>query len=256
MKQPVIGITLDHETAPSYAFYPWYALRENYVQAIQKTGGIPVLLPYAAGHIARYLEMIDGLLIPGGGSDINPQIYGCQERHPSVVTKDHRTEFELKMVESALKKDLPVFGICGGQQILNVVLGGTLIQHIPDRVPGCLAHEQKRPKHETSHAVTIAEGTLLRQILKAETIEVNSTHHQAVDKTGAGACINAWAVDGVIEGIEAPNQRFCLGVQWHPEYLSTPHDQALFKAFVEAAAPVITTATASTSTESAESATE
>lgn len=234
MKPPVIGITLDYDTTPTYSSYPWYALRENYITAIEQTGGIPLLLPYVTSRISRYLDIIDGLLIPGGDSDINPQFYGSEERHECVLTKDNRAQFELALTKAALKRDLPVFGICGGQQLLNVVAGGTLIQHIPDYIPHCLSHEQKQPKHQPTHRVTITEGTLLSQILREKIIEVNSTHHQAVEKAGTGIKINAHAIDGVIEGIEISDQRFCLGVQWHPEYLYTPHDRALFKAFIEA----------------------
>ena len=131
-----------------------------------------------------------------------------------------------------------MLGICGGQQILNVVLGGTLIQHIPDYVPSCLNHKQTQSRHQPSHTITIAEGTLLKKILGEEIIEVNSRHHQAVEKTGSRIKINAYAPDGVIEGIEVSNQRFCLGVQWHPEYLYTTHDRNLFKAFIAECAKI------------------
>lgn len=238
MKLPVIGMTLDYDTAPTYSSYPWYALKENYITAIEKMGGVPLLIPYVTPQISRYLDMIDGLLIPGGDSDINPQFYGCQERHACVITRDNRAQFELKLAEAALKRDLPMLGICGGQQILNVVLGGTLIQHIPDYVSSCLNHKKTQPRHQPSHTITIAEGTLLKQILGEEIIEVNSRHHQAVEKIGSHIKINAYAPDGVIEGIEVSNQRFCLGVQWHPEYLHTPHDRNLFKAFIAECAKI------------------
>jgi putative glutamine amidotransferase len=128
-----------------------------------------------------------------------------------------------------------VLGICGGQQLLNVVLGGTLIQHIPDEVPGSLAHRQPNPRNEPGHTVKITRGTLLHRVTAAETLAVNSAHHQAVKQAGPGIVVNAVAEDGVVEGIEHPAYRFCLGVQWHPEYQLSDGDCRIFRAFVEAA---------------------
>lgn len=235
MPHPVIGITLDHETTPTYAAYPWYALRENYAQAIQEVGGVPLFLPYADPHIDQYLDMLDGLVLSGGDSDVNPTLYGCQDHHPLVILKENRTHFEMALVKEALNRDLPILGICRGVQLLNVALGGTLHQHLPDDVPGCLAHKQKQPNHQPSHAIHITPGTRLFDLLGVDSIDVNSTHHQAVDKTSPHATVNAKAPDGIIEGIEVLEHRFCLGVQWHPEYLETPWDWKIFKAFMEAA---------------------
>ena len=131
---------------------------------------------------------------------------------------------------------LPVLGICGGMQLLNVALGGTLIQHIPDEIPEALAHEQPNPRDEPGHEVALSADSLLRSICRSDGLAVNSAHHQAVKAVGAGLTVNAVAPDGVIEGIEAPGQRFCLGVQWHPEFAITPADRAIFSAFVAAAA--------------------
>jgi putative glutamine amidotransferase len=129
-----------------------------------------------------------------------------------------------------------VLGICGGQQLMNVALGGTLIQHIPDEVAAALAHEQPNPRTEPGHKVRVAKGTLLHEITGTEELAVNSAHHQAAKDVGAGVVVNATAEDGVIEGIEHPGYRFCLGVQWHPEYLISPGDGRILAAFVAAAA--------------------
>jgi putative glutamine amidotransferase len=129
---------------------------------------------------------------------------------------------------------MPVFGICGGQQLLNVVLGGTLIQHIPDEVVGALAHEQPNPRDEPGHEVEIVAGTLLHDIVGATTLQVNSAHHQAVAEVATEVEINARAPDGVVEGIEDRRYRFCLGVQWHPEFELSRGDERLFAAFVDA----------------------
>ncbi len=237
VKKPVVGITLDRETAPTYAQYPWYALRENYGLAVEKTGGVPLFLPPLQEHISCYLDMLDGLLIPGNDADISPQLYGSTTSYPIIKTKDQRTEFELKITKEALDRDLPVLGICNGLQIINVLRGGTLIQHIPDYKKDSLVHEQTHPKHEPTHTLVLKEDTLLYRIMNKDRIQVNSTHHQAVEHLGTGLKLNAWAEDGIVEGIEATDQKFCLGVQWHPEYLTTPFDHALFKAFMKACCP-------------------
>jgi putative glutamine amidotransferase len=152
-----------------------------------------------------------------------------------VRTKDRRTAFEAAVARGALERDLPLLGICGGQQLLNVVLGGTLIQHIPDEVENALAHEQPNPRHEPGHAVAVTGDSLLHGICASAEMAVNSAHHQAVKDVGPGVMVNAVAPDGVVEGIEASDYRFCLGVQWHPEYLIGPGDSALFRAFIASA---------------------
>jgi len=184
--------------------------------------------------IAAYLDLIDGLVITGGAFDVSPELYGESGKHETVTTKDRRTKFEFGITKLAIERNIPILGICGGQQLLNVVLGGTLIQHIPDSVPNALEHEQKNPRTEPGHEVKVMEGTLLHRIVGATTIAVNSAHHQAVAKAAPGAIVNAVAPDGVIEGIELPSHKFCLGVQWHPEYFVTGADEKIMSAFVEA----------------------
>jgi putative glutamine amidotransferase len=163
-------------------------------------------------------------------------LFGAETRHPTVKTKDRRTAFEFAATQGALARGMPVLGICGGQQLLNVVLGGTLIQHIPDEVPGCVAHRQENPRNEPGHSVRVIAGTLLHRITGAECLGVNSAHHQAVKEAGPGLVIDAVAEDGVVEGIEDPRHHFCLGVQWHPEFEINEADRLIFRAFVEVAA--------------------
>lgn len=235
VKKPLIGITFDAQDGGGYSRYPWYVLRENYCTAIADGGGIPFPLIHDLSLVENYLSLIDGLLITGGGHDIDPQLYGVSERHPSVKLKPKRTLFELDITRKALEKNLPVLGICGGEQVVNVALGGTLIQHIPDEVPGALEHKQPHCRQEAHHKITIEKGTLLHQILNTEELLVNSVHHQAVKNPGPNTIVNAHAPDGVIEGVESPNYRFCLGVQWHPEFIVAPQEKTLFKAFIQAA---------------------
>lgn len=234
---PVIGIPLDSEAggADEYSKFPWYALRHNYITAVVKAGGLPLLLPHEMGLLDIYIDDIDGLLIAGGNFDVDPSMYGATTTHDSVTTKADRTQFEMAVLQGAMRNDIPVLGICGGQQLLHVALGGTLIQHVPEDFPDGLAHEQPNPRDETSHDIEIYEDTLLYDIVGRPQIQVNSAHHQAARDEPAGVKVNARAPDGVIEGIEATNMTFCLGVQWHPEFEITQSDVRIFAAFVEAA---------------------
>lgn len=234
MRAPVIGITADSEDPGGYSKFPWYALRQNYCSAVREAGGVPVVLPHETSLISTYTSMIDGLLVSGGAFDVDPALFGATERHGTVVLKEGRTDFELGITQAMLAADKPVLGICGGQQLLAVALGGSLIQHIPDEIKNPLAHEQPNPRNEPGHEVTICEGTLLHKIGGALRTAVNSAHHQAVKDVPGHVKINALASDGVIEGIEDPARKFCIGVQWHPEFHISPVDAKLFEAFIQA----------------------
>lgn len=234
-RRPRIGLTLDAEPPGGFSKLPWYAIRENYCTAIAKAGGLPLPLPHEVELAADYLAMLDGLVVTGGAFDVDPSLYGAADRHDSVVTKDRRTAFEMAILKGFLDADRPVLGICGGQQLLNVALGGTLIQHIPDSVSDCLAHEQPNPRTEPGHEVGVKAETLLARLAGgAATLAVNSAHHQAAAEVGAGVVISGRAPDGVIEAIEVPEKRFCLGVQWHPEYSISAADDAIFQALIQA----------------------
>lgn len=234
---PVIGVTLDSEEPGGYSKFPWYALRENYCGAVAAAGGLPMALPHHPELAGAYLDRIDGLLVTGGAFDVDPALFGAASRHATVRVKARRSAFELAAIRGALARDLPILGICGGEQLLNVALGGTLVQHLPDEVPGCLAHEQPNPRDEPGHEVELVAGTRLAAIACRPRIAVNSAHHQAVKDVAPGCVANAFAADGVVEGIEDPRRRFCIGVQWHPEFTISPADAALFAAFIEACRP-------------------
>jgi len=231
---PKIGITLDYEETQTYSKKPWYALRANYCSAVADLGALPLPLPHEVDKVEEYLNLIDGLVITGGAFDVSPELYGQNEKHDTVITKDRRTKFELAITRGAIERKMPILGICGGEQLLNVVLGGTLIQHIPDSINNALEHEQKNPRDEPGHIINIASGTLLSKIVGKREMNINSAHHQAVLKAAPDIVVNATAPDGVIEGIELPSHPFCIGVQWHPEYHVDAGDKKIFEAFIEA----------------------
>src|SRR3984885_2219606 len=197
-KRPVIGVTLDSEQSGGYSKYPWYAMRQNYAEAIGAAAGLPIALPHDPGLAPDYLDRTGALVVTGGAFDVDPALYGAADRHATVTLKQARTAAEQALTEGALARNLPVLGICGGEQLLAVVLGGSLIQHIPDAIPDALQHEQPNPRHEAGHSVAVVPGTLLHRIVGAAEMHVNSAHHQAVRDPGRYAVVNAVAADTVI----------------------------------------------------------
>ncbi|MSP01140.1 MAG: gamma-glutamyl-gamma-aminobutyrate hydrolase family protein [Acetobacteraceae bacterium] len=236
-RRPVIGVTLDSEQPGGYSKYPWYALRQNYAEAVAAAGGLPIALAHDVALAGDYLDRIDALIVTGGAFDVDPSLYGDGARHATVTLKENRTQAELALTQGALGRNLPVLGICGGQQLLAVALGGTLIQHIPDAISGALEHEQPNPRHEPGHMISVVSGTLLHRIVGTMEMHVNSAHHQAVRDPGPYATVDAVAPDGVIEGVEDSRYRFCLGVQWHPEFFIDPGDRRIFDALIAACRP-------------------
>ena len=236
MARPLIGVTLDAEQPGGWSRFPWYALRANYTDAVAGAGGLPVALPHDPALAADMLDRLDGLVVTGGAFDVDPALYGATTVHATVTLKDRRTAAELALVQGALARNMPVLGICGGQQLLAVALGGTLIQHIPDSIAGALEHEQPNPRNEPGHPVAVVPGTQLHRIVGTGSMQVNSAHHQAVADPGPHATVNATAPDGVIEGVEDARYRFALGLQWHPEFLIDPGDRRVFDAFIAATA--------------------
>ena len=241
--RPIIGITPDFSDGvrkdSRSQSEPTYFLRARYSNAIKDLGGIPFVLPITADSKLRaeLLRRIDGLLITGSGPDLDPRLYGERRKARFKIMSIQRSAFELGLAKQALKLDRPVLGICGGLQLLNVAMGGSLIQDIATQMRGSLTHQQETAATRASHRVRIARGTQLHKILGADLLKVNSSHHQAPKKIAPGWVVNAVAPDGIIEGLESPRHRFAIGVQWHPEFLY-PKDEAsrrLFKAFLKEA---------------------
>jgi len=236
---PVIGVTADFaEAKPSTKSEPTLFLAQRYYRAVEQAGATPVVLPPLASSAAmrRALSLLNGLVISGGGFDIHPSYYGEKPIRQLGAIKAERTEFELDIADAALKRDLPILGICGGEQALNVVLGGTLYQDIAAQLPNAGQHEQSAKKSYRGHSVRLIAGTKLQKIVQRRRIEVNTTHHQAVNRLGKGLIANAAADDGIIEGIESTRHRFALGLQWHPEVLAPKRvdQRRIFAAFIAA----------------------
>lgn len=237
MKKPIIGITLDSQSPGGYSKMPWYALRQNYCDVVVKSGGIPKPLAHYCDLVSDYVKLIDGLIITGGNFDIDPSYYGESTLHETVTTKPSRTNFEFAMIKAVHEAGKPILGICGGMQLLNVFLGGSLIQHIPAEIDNSLAHEQPNPRTEPGHEIVIKPDSLLFKLVNADRAHVNSAHHQAVKAVAPGMRVTATAIDGVIEAIEPQaDGPFMLGVQWHPEYEVCDLDREIFNHFIQRAA--------------------
>lgn len=239
--RPLIGIVPDYKEGcqNGYSSKNYYALRANYVEMINHAGGAAIILPYDYQLIDFYLEILDGLMIVGGYFDINPKRYGAAEIHPTVKLNDVRENFEFEIGARFLKTNKPFFGICNGMQLINVLHGGVVYQHLLDEGK-FIDHEQSHSEGFSGyctpyHEVLIEKESRLFKIVGEEQIKTNSSHHQAAKQVGQGLVASGHAYDGIIEAIESPNHPFCLGVQWHPEFAASKADEKIFKAFVEAA---------------------
>jgi putative glutamine amidotransferase len=236
-RRPTIGITPDLCTPADAA--PRYELKVAYADAVIRAGGLPFVLPYSEDPtvVDQYLDRVSGVLVTGGAFDISPELYGDTAREGLGALKQSRTGFEMALMQAALKRNMPVLGICGGMQLLNVVLGGTLVQDILREVENARDHEQKHDRSQPHHPVDVKDGTLLAEYLGRGQLMVNSTHHQAVKKAGENVVVSAVSPDGVVEAIEATGHVFAVGVQWHPELMlnTIPLHLGLYKAFVHKA---------------------
>ena len=235
MKRPNIGITMRIETATD-RFY----LQRHYSEAVAAAGGAPVhisLIPNES-YIESVFDNLDGLLLPGSDSDVDPLRYG-QQPHPGLGSvQPLKDSTDLLAIAEAERRNIPIFGICFGMQVLNVSRGGTLIQDIASMKPDAIKHEQGSPRDRPSHSVELMSGSLVEELCDVPNVDVNSHHHQAVDIVGENLLATAWSSDGIIEALEDPRgDRFVVAVQWHPE-LGWEHDsfsRNLFERFVKEA---------------------
>ncbi|MBA5866606.1 MAG: gamma-glutamyl-gamma-aminobutyrate hydrolase family protein [Nitrospira sp. CR1.3] len=240
--KPLIGVTPDFNAGDRKEWggsEPTYFLRARYVRAVEELGGIPIVLPLLSDPDARrrLLAGIDGLLLTGSGPDLSPALYGERQRYKFGVMSTRRSSFELDMARLAEAAEVPVLGICGGMQAMNVALGGNLFQDIPSQVDDPLPHRQSASATKLSHMVKVAPDSLLRRIVRTATLRVNSSHHQSVRDVAPSLVASAVASDGIVEAIESTGHRFFLGIQWHPEFLFDRHrlHRRLFEAFLRAA---------------------
>ena len=231
MKKPLIGITLDHELSGNYSKFPWYAIRENYLSCIDKFRAIPIPLFHEKNTIKEICKLINGLVLTGGNFDINPKLYS-KKNEGTRNLKQRRTDFEIEIFNEFFSTQKPILGICGGAQLINVSFGGTLIQDISKTTSNKINHEQQNPRDQTSHKIKIEKKTKLFNIIKKNEIKVNSAHHQSIDKLGKNLVKTAYSYDNIVEAIEHKKHNWCIGVQWHPEFLITNGDKSLIKNFV------------------------
>src|SRR5829696_7891963 len=231
--RPLIGVTTS-EMRPSGLStlrrqgeppHPEMALGMTYLQAIERAGAVPVVLPPCVSDLDSLISRLDGVCL-SGGPDLDPGAYGARERHAELgPTEPSLDAFELELARAAIERGMPLLGICRGSQALNVACGGTLHQHVP-------GHRQGEPGCHPSHEVEVLAGTRLAGLIGAGPVAVNSFHHQAVDRLGGGLRVAARAADGTVEAIEGAG--FVVGVQWHAEAMT---DGRLFEALASASAP-------------------
>lgn len=241
--KPLIGITVGEI---ANAMYPWgpivYGQSYTYCAAIERAGGVPVLIPIMADskNLKQLYGQLEGILF-AGGNDLNPELYDEIAYPTTVDYSDRRDETEVRLMQWALKDKKPILGICRGMQLLNVVRGGTLHQHVLTDVDGADDHTasilRQDPAHQ-AHKIKINADSRLSRIVQTQSLRTNSLHHQAVKTIGDNLQAVAWAEDGVIEAIESVDDTYILGMQCHPEAMETtvvPEFRRLFRSFVDAA---------------------
>jgi putative glutamine amidotransferase len=242
---PIIGITATlKEDADAVAERPlgrFVRADLDYVEGVTGAGGVPVVLPPTGneGAAESVLHSLDGLLL-SGGSDLDPGYYGEEPLPELGITLPERDAFEMALVGQALRRGMPVFGICRGMQVLNVALGGTLYQDLPSQWErDVLKHRQDTPKWQPTHEVRVTNGSYMAEVMGREMVKVNSYHHQGVKDLAQGLVATGYSSDGVVEAVEAENlsERWLLGVQWHAEAMrgAGPQQESLFEAHVSAA---------------------
>ncbi len=211
----------------------------DYVNAIENSGGISVLLPYSKNNeiVSYYVKLCDGFMFIGG-VDINPSYYHEGVLNTSVSVCKERDDYDFLVANQVLKTDKPVLAICRGVQLLNVALGGTLIQDIPAQINSQISHKQSEGRYDFSHYVNVEKSSPLAKVMGAGRLKVNSFHHQAIAKLGKGLSVMAKSVDGIIEAVCGNDERFIRGYQWHPEllYERDENSRTLFAEFVLACA--------------------
>lgn len=238
MSKPLIGITASRDINKSG--YHQFRTSESYVKSLSDAGAIPVIIPLGLPEptIHALLARMDGVLFSGGG-DIAPERYGGSSNDLVGDVDPDRDHLEFRLLESSMSANKPFLGICRGLQVINVALGGSLYEDISDQHPDAIQHRYYPgwPREHLAHPVRIKSGSQLAQIIGSTDVQVNSLHHQGVNRLAPSLIPSAFAPDGIIEAVELPGYPFGLAVQWHPENLQAYTAMVdLFRVFVEACA--------------------
>jgi putative glutamine amidotransferase len=233
--RPKIGITMDWQEKGTFSKRPHHALRDSYFDIIYKAGGLPLAIPHVQNNADEYLAVIDGLVIPGGFFASPDEWYVEEAKSP--YEHSPRLQFDLDMIKGALAKKVPLLGICAGMQLLGGLHGCKMTQDVNKYLSSKIDHLNEKPAEEIAHKVKVTKGTLLESIVGVAEFGVNTAHREALVNVAAGVIVNAVAEDGAIEGIELPEYKFALGVQWHPEFFAKDGDPSfkLFQALVREA---------------------
>jgi putative glutamine amidotransferase len=234
MKKPLIGLTTS--LIPNPYRNPAFSVNEPYAEAITHADGLPVLIPMSLSKddLLELIHQLDGILFTGGG-DIDPSEYGGLP-HPKLSEIDHhRDQFESYLVQIMIRSGKPFLGICRGLQVINVALGGSLYEHLPDQLPGNVIHDNHhKPRNYLSHSVRVVKDSLIGRIMLGSVVKVNSLHHQGIHRLSDQLLPTAQAEDGLVEAVELPGYTFGLAVQWHPEeLLELETMRGLFQALVD-----------------------
>lgn len=251
-KKPLIGINLDYSpegasqnvpilekkniSKEELSPYSHHLINTCYTLAVERAGGIPFPIPHAFSSICDYVNMVDGFVFSGGLIDIDPQLYGEKATTDTLYIETQRSRFDLELMRLALESGKPILGICAGCQLLNVVRGGTLHQHIPNEFEESdIEHFEYYNRYNTIHKVYFESGSKLGDVMSQKMLGVNSMHHMAVKDAGRNLRVSARSEDGVPEAIECTQSDFVIGVQWHPEYFPDTCHEKLFGRLIEVA---------------------